>query len=525
VLPRAFVTGLGAVLVYTLPMVYGTINSSSGGTYQDTIVADAWVPYVFLPTSTANFSTNRGTSGVKLGRMLYDLGRHRVVAIGGDTALTNANGDPTVWAKDFTTVTSVNDDAWTKLHGICGGGIEPWLPVNVSWAHDTVNDRYVIIPGFYFGGQLGAGASEGLTVGRLTVSGTTATATIPGFGGQFDIPSFEAAHGSINGRIFQLINNRDASWDGKYAVTKLNSTTLTFTVPAGLPSPEPQYPNGPGLALYWTENTGGASAPVCAAAGTIWTMSPAHFNPTTNLFERTRLANPNIPGPSGFGNDQLNANAVFDQVTKRLYRLDTNVMRSWSTVDNTHVAFRISTPSIANNSNIAFAKLHLDPVTRKIFVFDPSVNKMWFWGIDSRHTEGYSAGVAPAQYKSNINTPQESREVFDSCNRVILLFHNPTPTTPVASETNPTNGYSAVLLGIAVYAIDTDAWSYKAYTAPLVVNNERVLTGQVVYDRVLNAALAYGGNSDNTNGVENGGSWTKNQHVFAYRFARGFNCQ
>jgi len=82
--------------------------------------------------------------GGKHARLVYDTRRHRLVLTGGDRDGSDA-GNPSVWA--FTPGSGA-----TRLSAMCRP-YPDWLPSfpdNVTWAYDSVRDRMIIMPGFFF---------------------------------------------------------------------------------------------------------------------------------------------------------------------------------------------------------------------------------------------------------------------------------------------------------------------------------------------------------------------------------------
>jgi hypothetical protein len=82
--------------------------------------------------------------GGKHARLAYDSRRHRMLLTGGDRDGSDA-GNNTVWA--FT----VGGTA-TQLSPLCRPYPDwiPSFPDNVTWVYDSVRDRMVIMPGFFF---------------------------------------------------------------------------------------------------------------------------------------------------------------------------------------------------------------------------------------------------------------------------------------------------------------------------------------------------------------------------------------
>jgi hypothetical protein len=82
--------------------------------------------------------------GGKHARLAYDTRRRRLLLSGGDRDGSDA-GNPSVWA--FTPGSGA-----TQLSAMCRP-YPDWLPSfpdNVTWTYDTVRDRMIIMPGFFF---------------------------------------------------------------------------------------------------------------------------------------------------------------------------------------------------------------------------------------------------------------------------------------------------------------------------------------------------------------------------------------
>ncbi|MEW5979028.1 MAG: Ig-like domain-containing protein [Acidobacteriota bacterium] len=86
----------------------------------------------------------------KHARLLFDSARGRMVLAGGDYygSVANGAGSNEVWTIDL-----ARGSSWTKLAGWCGpsGSTQPAVPDNVGWAYDSLRDRGIIFPGYYFG--------------------------------------------------------------------------------------------------------------------------------------------------------------------------------------------------------------------------------------------------------------------------------------------------------------------------------------------------------------------------------------
>ena len=82
--------------------------------------------------------------GGKHARLVYDTRRHRLVLTGGDRDGSDA-GNPSVWA-------FMPGSGATQLSAMCRP-YPDWLPSfpdNVTWVYDSVRDRMIVMPGFFF---------------------------------------------------------------------------------------------------------------------------------------------------------------------------------------------------------------------------------------------------------------------------------------------------------------------------------------------------------------------------------------
>jgi hypothetical protein len=143
----------GAWLERYLPGVKAAVAAEGPGAKLD-IPLRTWISRP-LPTGTAGPSPT--PYGSKHTRLLYDSRRGRMVLTGGDyfNAHISSNGSQMVWAIDLA---SGPAPAWTLIGPWCNGPVQPGRPDTVGWVYDSIRDRAVILPGYFFANE---GASSG----------------------------------------------------------------------------------------------------------------------------------------------------------------------------------------------------------------------------------------------------------------------------------------------------------------------------------------------------------------------------
>jgi len=111
-----------------------------------------WIPRPLASVGAGAMPAGR--SG-KHARWIFDGKRKRMVIAGGDWSPMPSlptdsyfyDGQNTVWALDVAT------GKWEELSPYCrrAGEVQPARPDTVTWVYDSKRDRYIIMPGYYFG--------------------------------------------------------------------------------------------------------------------------------------------------------------------------------------------------------------------------------------------------------------------------------------------------------------------------------------------------------------------------------------